>query len=200
VVEFFKLCLPNALGGAHFVVKSTGTALQVALNHAPAANPVTYNRTVGETLKIAVANLATNWSDPDGNPVTLNSVVGLSGNGFAVSTDGINIFYGGADNQNDSFTYTISDGFVTANGTVNITAVGAPPSPANATLIVTGGNGVATITFAGIPGRTNVVQASTNLIDWVNISTNVAGTNGLWQVIDTDAPNFPSRFYRSYQP
>jgi fibronectin-binding autotransporter adhesin len=190
----------NALGGAHFVVKSTATALQVTLNHAPTANSVIYNRTGGETLKIAIANLATNWSDPDGNAVTLGSVAALSGNGFAVTTDGTNIFYSGADNQNDSFTYTISDGYVTASGTVNIAAVAPAPAPANATLISTDGGGVATITFAGVPGHTNVVQASTDMISWVNISTNIAGTNGLWQVIDTDAPSFPNRFYRSYQP
>jgi fibronectin-binding autotransporter adhesin len=189
----------NALGGAHLVVKSTGTALQVALNHAPTANAAAYNRTGGQTLKILVANLATNWTDPDGNSLTLSSVSALSGNGFAVTTDGTNIFYSGSDNQNDSFTYTISDGFVTANGTVNVTAVAPAPAPANASLVMTNG-GVPTITFAGIPGRTNVVQASSNLVDWDNISTNVAGTNGLWQVTDPAALSLPSRFYRSYQP
>jgi hypothetical protein len=86
---------------------------------------------------------------------------------------------------------------------VNITAVAAPPAPATANQIVIDGFGVPTITFAGIPGRTNVVEATTNLPSgpWTPISTNIAGTNGLWQVIDTDATNFPSaRFYRSYQP
>ena len=70
-----------------------------------------------------------------------------------------------------------------------------------ATNQVTFNGGVPTLRLAGIPGRTYYVQASTNMSVWVGISTNVAGTNGLWQVVDADATNYPSRFYRtSNQP
>lgn len=49
-----------------------------------------------------------------------------------------------------------------------------------------------------VPG-TFLIQATTNLYDplsWVTISTNIVDTNGLFQCIDTDAPNYPCRFYR----
>lgn len=41
-----------------------------------------------------------------------------------------------------------------------------------------------------------VVQASTNLLDWVNIATNFA-TLDYVAATDEDAPNFPMRFYRA---
>jgi phospholipase C len=46
--------------------------------------------------------------------------------------------------------------------------------------------------------KTNVVQASTNLMDWVSISTNLVATNRL-AFADTNATNFSGRFYRVMQ-
>jgi len=43
-----------------------------------------------------------------------------------------------------------------------------------------------------------VIQASTNLLDWLPISTNTAP--GLWDFIDFDASNYPARFYRMTWP
>jgi fibronectin-binding autotransporter adhesin len=175
----------------------------VVPNASPAvARIVTNSTSSGTTWKIAISNLTTaaGWTDADGDAITL-SVVGPTSNlGNSVTKDSAFVYYNAAVTAEDFFSYTISDGTATANGTVYLEATGAPPAPANANLIVTDGNGVPTITFAGIPGRTNVVEASTNLTLWTAISTNVAGTNGLWQVTDPDATNFVNRFYRSYQP
>lgn len=44
--------------------------------------------------------------------------------------------------------------------------------------------------------RTYVVQASTNLLNWVNIATNTASSYFL-DLVDSDAPLFPRRYYRS---
>jgi hypothetical protein len=43
-----------------------------------------------------------------------------------------------------------------------------------------------------------VFQATTNIgsANWVNLSTNAAGTNGNFNVADPSATNYPSRFYR----
>jgi hypothetical protein len=49
-----------------------------------------------------------------------------------------------------------------------------------------------------IPGRTNLVQASTNLAHWVTLKTNSVPTN-TFTFIDTTATNFNSRFYRLLQ-
>ena len=65
------------------------------------------------------------------------------------------------------------------------------------------GNGSVSLHCQGLPGLTHRVWATTNLQSppsWQFISTNVAGADGSWQVTDTNAPNFPSRFYRASLP
>ena len=56
---------------------------------------------------------------------------------------------------------------------------------------------------SGGGGGTYLIQATTNLASpssWITISTNVAGTNGLFQFTDTGVTNYPCRFYRASTP
>jgi hypothetical protein len=46
-----------------------------------------------------------------------------------------------------------------------------------------------------VPGKENIIEASTNLINWLPISTNLAQTNS-YMFLDTEATNFNQRFYR----
>jgi autotransporter-associated beta strand protein len=180
-----------------------GELFLVVPNGAPTITHIVTNSTsAGITWKIAISDLSTaaGWNDPDNDTLTLSSVGPTSNLGKSVTTDGTFVYYNAPATAEDFFTYTITDGSLTANGTVYLEAAQSAPVPATANQIVKDGDGVPTITFAGIPGRTNVVEASSDLVNWTPISTNVAGGNGLWQVIDSDATNFPSRFYRSYQP
>ncbi len=55
-----------------------------------------------------------------------------------------------------------------------------------------------TISFENSPNSTNIVQASPDLNAWRNIFTNVANSNGTWQVTDPNAGLAPVQFYRSY--
>jgi hypothetical protein len=77
----------------------------------------------------------------------------------------------------------------------------APVSPTVVGAVIEADGNVA-ISFAGAPNYTYWVQATTNLSspDWVTISTNTAGTNGLWNYTDLAATNYAQRFYRSAQP
>ena len=60
-------------------------------------------------------------------------------------------------------------------------------------------NGAIQLTVVGvIPGRTNVVQASSNLASWTAISTNVSATN-TFGIVDLPPTNFTQRFYRLVQ-
>ena len=52
--------------------------------------------------------------------------------------------------------------------------------------------------FLGITGNNYVLQASTNLVNWTAISTNIAPTNAFY-LFDSKATNFPHRFYRVLQ-
>ena len=57
------------------------------------------------------------------------------------------------------------------------------------------GSGVA-LTMSGlVPGRTNLLQASVDLSNWVNLSTNVSSSNR-FTLVDSSATNFGRRFYR----
>jgi hypothetical protein len=67
-----------------------------------------------------------------------------------------------------------------------------------ASLILT--NDLPRLTLSGVvAGTTNVIQTSSNLVDWVTLSTNVATSDSL---VFTDAPgaNDQQRFYRALQP
>jgi len=57
-------------------------------------------------------------------------------------------------------------------------------------------NGVFQFQFIGSMGSNYVVQASTNLTNWVPLFTNIA-TNGYVSVTDTNAASFPGRYYRT---
>jgi Bacterial Ig domain len=186
-------------GGYNYAL-DTSTAGQVNLvvtstnNSPPVANPATYYR-LGDSLMIPIASLATNWSDPDGNPLTLASVDASSTNGGTVTYDSTNIYYSDTNNVTDQFGYTISDGQGgTASGIV--TVLMAQQNIAGWAF----NNGSLTLNFSGIPNYTYWVEATTNLAwptVWTTISTNIAGSNGLWQFTDTQTTNFTERYYRT---
>jgi hypothetical protein len=60
-------------------------------------------------------------------------------------------------------------------------------------------NGQFQLGFIGVPGSNYVLQATTNFINWIPLSTNQAITN-LLNLLDPAASNYPCRFYRVQQP
>ena len=59
-------------------------------------------------------------------------------------------------------------------------------------------NGMFQIGVAGMTGSNYVLQATTNFMNWTSLSTNPAATN-VFDLMDPNATNFPSRFYRVLQ-
>lgn len=53
------------------------------------------------------------------------------------------------------------------------------------------------LTLAATPGQSYVIQASTNLVNWVPIFTNTTPVSGLIQFLDSSSPGYRSRFYRA---
>jgi len=96
-------------GTANYSPSNNGLS-QVVTNNPPVANPATCYRLAGNPLTILIANLATNWSDLDGDPLTLTGVDATSTNGGTVAFDSTNIYYSDTNNLTDQFGYTISDG------------------------------------------------------------------------------------------
>lgn len=183
------------------VATSSVVALTVTGNAPPLANPATYYRDAGFPLQLAIADLATNWSDPDGDPLALTGV-NDSTNGAAVSYDTANIYYRNTNDVTDQFAYAIGDGYGgTATGAVDILI-----APGSTGVTITGmainGDGSAALNFKGVPRHTYWLEAATNLappVVWESIATNTADSNGRWQVTDLQATNHSQRFYRSLQ-
>ncbi len=188
------------LGDGNYV-GSTNTLEQIVTNHPPVAVDATYYRAKGTTLKIIIADLLTNVTDGvDGDTNTLESL-GTSSTGATIMTNSANIFYvpstGANSNANDSFTYTVSDGFggtATANVLVDVYSAAGPAQMGQPT------NGLVNITFYGIPNYQAVVQTTTNLsFPWWPLTTNTFGTNGLLLFTDPNATN-DQQYYRLSQP
>jgi polygalacturonase len=173
---------------------STNTLNQVVTNNPPTANPAVYYRLSGSPLTIVIASLATNWNDLDGDTLALAGVSSPSTNGGIVTFDSTKVYYNDANDVTDRFGYTISDGHGGTNSGI-VTVLVTQQKVSN----ITNSNGSVTLDFTGIPGGTYWVMAATNLTapEWTPISTNVAGTNGLWQFTDTQATNFLDRYYRT---
>jgi regulation of enolase protein 1 (concanavalin A-like superfamily) len=75
------------------------------------------------------------------------------------------------------------------NGAVQIV-----PQPGFASVQLLPGGGLQLL-LSGPSGQTCLLQASTNLVDWVTLSTNVLGSAPL-PVVDATAPTGKSRFYK----
>jgi hypothetical protein len=56
-------------------------------------------------------------------------------------------------------------------------------------------DGTVLLQTQGSPGESFDIQASADLLNWLDLGSVLADTNGLMQFDDTNAPTFPSRFY-----
>jgi hypothetical protein len=181
-----------------FDINLTGTG-----NTLPVAGPDNYTRAAGISLKIVFADLLANDSDPDLQALTITGFNLTTTNGVTLFTNATTVFYLNPNNVADQFTYTLTDAQGgSALGTVNISLVSVTGTNTVVSL-QTGvpGAGTNTLTFAGIPGYEYIAQYATNLpaSPWFDFSTNSAGTNGLWQVLDATATT-PERYYRIRTP
>jgi len=102
----------------------TNTLTQTVTNHPPVAALLTVTRAAGTSLQIALADLATNWSDVDGDTVSLAGVNLTTTNGVTLQTNSTTITYAGGPNAADQISYSISDGFGGLSvGYINIVVV-----------------------------------------------------------------------------
>jgi hypothetical protein len=169
-------------------------------NLPPVATDLTLARTAGLSLKIFWSDVTNHWSDVNGNVVTLASFNLTSTNSVTVSTNGQLILYPKtAANLNDRITYTISDGQGGTNvGYINVVVNSSVTGTNSITQIVSGNP--TTLTAYGLPGYNYIAQRSTNLVNWVDFSTNSAASNGVITVVDQfiDLGGIPpsSAYYR----
>lgn len=174
---------------------ATNTLAQVVTNHPPTVVSFSTNRYAGLPLSIPITSLASDWSDVDGDTVTLVAV--------STSTNGVNLvskagvlFYVNPNDVDDQFVCTVTDGWGGTNyQTVDINVVPLPNNavPSIGGLTQSGGN--VSLNLAGAPGFTYVLEATTDLVTWQPVATNTLNTNGIWQFSGT-ITNTPQQFYR----
>ncbi len=200
------------LGDGNYLGSSTNLN-QVVTNHPPTASVMTVTCTETLSLLVALSNLATNWSDVDGDTVELTGInltttngvtlypVNLTTNldGSYVITNIAYFYYANPTNaMNDQFSYSIEDGQGGTNiGYVNIVISTNAVTGQSINISATGG-GPATVNFAGIIGFSYSVQRSTNLVDWVTIWTTNTPAGGLFNYTDSYGDlggNTPSAAY-----
>jgi hypothetical protein len=125
-------------------------------------------------------NIVTIKYSPNGNQVWLQSYNGLNagndaGAGIVVDKNG-NVYVTG---------YETLPGGGTGIVTIKYSPLTLQRKPDGTVLLETQGS----------PGESFDIEASVDLLNWLDLGTVFADTNGLMQFDDTNAPNFPSRFY-----
>jgi hypothetical protein len=125
-------------------------------------------------------NIVTIKYGPNGNQIWLQQYNGLNsgndaGNAIAVDKNG-NVYVTGYE--------TLPGG-----GTGIVTIKYIPIS------LQRRADGTILLEVQGSPGESFDVQASADLLNWTDLGSFLADTNGLMQFDDTNAPNFSARFY-----
>lgn len=97
-------------------------------------------------------------------------------------------------NQTGIYSVTATDGHVSTSRTATLTVYATAAAKLAA---APHASGQYALVVAGVPGYKYVVQASTNLVNWVPMQTNTAP----FTFVDTNAGKFRQRYYRSvYAP
>src|SRR6185437_8668133 len=134
---------------------ATNSLAQVVTNHPPVVISVVYTNGSSFTVSIALADLATNWSDIDGDAVSLVDV-SVSTNGITVTNNGTALIYYNSNNVADQFTCTVTDSF----GDSSRQTVTIEPAPSDTTPIISGvavtGSGAITLNLSGASGSTYI--------------------------------------------
>ena len=90
--------------------------------------------------------------------------------------------------------------FSSSSNSLTQTIVITTPTIGNISLPPQVADGSFRAALAGTPGQTFIIQASSDLVHWTPISTNVADANGIVSIIESNTVAMPSRFYRGVLP
>jgi hypothetical protein len=171
-----KYTSPNATGTLTFtpVTNAMGTAtVTVTANDGGTSNNI-----VAKIFTITVTTVVA--SNPSGSKATGNTTTTKQS-----SPNGSGIVSAAAVSQNTDIAKS-----TTSNPKNNLTVE--PPSPATLTQAVYA-NCQYAFYVSGTPGSQYVVQASTNLVNWVSVETNTAP----FTFVDVNAAQFTHQFYRA---
>ena len=203
---------PNTNGTLTFtpVANATGTGtITVTVNDGGASNNIvtqTFTVTVLPpgaskpsftsplTNKVVVAGKTATFSVAATGTAPLQYQWKFNGANLALATNAALTLSGITTNQAGTYSVAVSNVAGSTNSTATLmvyaTAASTLASAAHA-------SGQFALTVSGVPGYQYVVQASTNIVNWVPVQTNTAP----FTFVDTNASKFGQRFYRSvYAP
>ena len=183
----------------------TNSIVQV-VNTPPTAPQTNAGATQNQPLVLLNGKLLTLAHDADGDTLSITSAGPTSTNGGTVTLTSTNITYVPVTNfvGTDLFSFVVSDIYGgSATGTVQVTVTSANVPLPNVVVPPTydSGSGTFRVTFAGIPGYTYTIQSAESPTGpWSFLKTATAGTDGLFEVTDTELPPPPARYYRTTYP
>ena len=117
---------------------------------------------------------------------------------FTVTTNGLFTTGSVTSNTVVLLTAPYSCGGLIYNAATNITVLNLPPPTITSFKLQT--NGSFTLSLTGVPGRSHVIEATTNLSApavWLPLITNAADGSGVLKVTNPVTASFPRRFYRA---
>lgn len=182
-----------------------GATLEI-IPRAPVAVTESITRpTTTRVTKVPLATLLGNDSDPDGDSLTITAVSAPLPAGATVEIAGNFVLFTApaGDSGNGSFTYTVSDGALTAATSVTVTESSSGPgasAPNSASATAVGAD--VAVRFLGVPGRTYGVQYTTDSsppYTWQEFGSPVnlvAPASGVLSHLDV-SPVDPLRLYRA---
>jgi hypothetical protein len=189
-VQLFSPGGGASLGAIDFITIDIVSEDPEPANQAPVANADTASTNEDTVVQIAVL---ANDTDPDGDALSI-SAVGSPTNGVAVQSGNDIIYTPDADfNGNDSFSYTITDGALSASTTVSVSVTAVNDAPvANADSVTTNEDAavqiaalandvdpdgdVLSIASVGMPANGTAVQSGNGIIYTPN--ANFTGNDG----------------------
>ncbi len=169
-------------------------------------NPALTNQNI--TFAANIKPLATSVLPPVGTIQFKCNGTNKLGNAVSVATSGLanlTVLASTLGQSNAVITAEYSDpagNFAPSTNSLTqvIVSVVVPPVPSKISLAPSFGNGTVTASLSGTAGQTYVIEASTDLLHWQALSTNIADAAGIVSLVDSNAVSFPSRFYRAYSP
>lgn len=185
---------PRLIGGLDIGAYELTTALIAAANSAQFSYDL--------TTKILITDLLESITGGMGLPLTLQSASATAAKGSSIRVTDRFIIYTPASGQTtgDSFTFTVSDGFQTVQGSVQITPKGnGTGATFNISEIVVEGDSAAII-VAGIPGIVYQLQSSSDMSAWTSMGAAVTCPSGGMMTFSDPGPLPDTRFYRAVDP
>jgi subtilase family serine protease len=192
-------------GDGNFLGSTGSLVSNQIITTSPTAANVTLSCSTNSGVKVSVAALLANDSDPRNEALSLVSAGPTSTNGGTVAVNDNWVIYTpppGVTNA-DAFPYVISNtNGLQATGTVSVTLAVDLTQSQNIVSVTNLGNGTMLIQFQGIPGRSYTIQYTESLQSpvWQTLGTSSANATGAFAYTDSPGNGSPARYYRSTNP